>query len=226
MNTNIAPKQIGRMEYCQPRHSQRGNCELLPSSSPRFAGQSFSDEELLVLYRSTGNDQAFELLVNRYERPLILYLCRIVHSEDNAEDIAQQTFLRVCQKAEMFDCQQSFRPWLYRIAFNLAMDYYRQQKQTPQVSLDASNAQQDGDSLSDNLSAEEKTAPESLIASEEAEQVRDAIDQLPNVFKTVLLLVYFDGMKYEDAAAELNIPIGTLKFRIHSAIEKLGWIVR
>lgn len=116
-----------------------------------------------------------------------------------------------------------FRPWLYRIATNQAIDLRRKTKRYQVVSLDESrDGEFDSGRFVDILSGDEVDPLDGTIHQEQALQVREAVDQLPELLKQVLYLVYFQGMKYRDAAESLGIPFGTIKSRLNAAVKKLN----
>lgn len=183
-----------------------------------------SDEELLLRYRDTTDQDAFAELVRRYERELYSYLCRYLRSTSLAEEVFQATFLRVHEKARLYEEGRSFRPWIYSIATHQAIDALRRAGRHRTVSLDTAKdeIEMDGGTLLGLLAKHE---PGPLAQVEEAERsdwARQAVHQLPDALREVVLLVYFQGLKYREAAEILGIPIGTVKSRVHLAIHELN----
>jgi RNA polymerase sigma-70 factor (ECF subfamily) len=183
-----------------------------------------TDEQLILEYRRTGNREYYAQLVYRYERELFTYLRRYLGSAELAEDVFQATFLMVHLKCEMFEEGRSFRPWLYTIATNKAIDVSRHNKRNKAVSLDSTRDKEDTDTgaLSDLLESSEGDPADALSQTERIQAVRAALEQLPESMLTVIHLVYYQGLKYREAAETLNVPVGTVKSRLHSAIAKLG----
>jgi RNA polymerase sigma-70 factor (ECF subfamily) len=181
------------------------------------------DEELLLRSRSDDDPRAFETLVHRYEHELFSYLRRYLGSAEMAEDVFQATFLQVHLKREQFEQGRRFRPWLYTIATNQAIDAQRRNRRHRMASLDGrSSGSDEVGALIDMLTAEGHTAAEQLEAQEAREWIREAVDALPDPLKSTLLLVYHQGMKYREAADVLGIPVGTVKSRLNSALLKLN----
>lgn len=183
-----------------------------------------SDESLLLRYRDQGDREAFETLVQRYERELFSYLLRFLGDATLAEDSFQTTFLQVHLKCDQFDNARSFRPWLYTIATNQAIDAQRRNKRHQLVSLDRRNGD-DNDSLASllDLMAGRETGPtDQLEQNERREWVRESVAQLPEQLRTAVILIYYQGLKYREAADVLAIPVGTVKSRLHAAILKLN----
>ena len=204
--------------------SRRGSGkDGMPVSGGGAAVAGPSDEELLRRSRVDGDAAAFESLVHRYEMELFSYLRRYLGSAEMAEDVFQATFLQVHLKKEQFEEGRRFRPWLYTIATNQAIDAQRRNRRHRMVSLDnRTGGEDDVGSLVEMLSGSERTADEQMESEEAREWVRSAVDELPDGLKQALLLVYHKGMKYREAADVLGIPVGTVKSRLHSAVLKLN----
>jgi RNA polymerase sigma-70 factor (ECF subfamily) len=184
-----------------------------------------TDEELLLAYRTTSDRGAFEELVRRYEKELFGYLRHYLNDSEMAEDVFQQTFLQVHLKCDQFEVGRKVRPWLYTVATNQAIDCQRRNKRHKMASLDR-RAQRDfnGESgaLIESLSGDGTEPGEDVEAAEQHDQVRRAVEELPEQTRQVVMLVYFQGLKYREAADILGIPVGTVKSRLHAAIEKLS----
>ena len=181
-----------------------------------------SDEDLILRARRGDGASAFESLVHRYERDLFSYLRRYLGSVEMAEDVFQLTFLQVHLKRECFEDGRRFRPWLYAIATNQAIDAQRRNRRHRMVSLDQPLGH-DGDAgtLRQLIAGDDAAADNASHDREAAEWVREAVEALPTPQKAVLLLVYHQGLKYREAADTLGLPVGTVKSRLHAAIRSL-----
>jgi len=166
----------------------------------------------------------FEELIHRYERELYSYLRRYLGNAEMAEDAFQQTFLQVHLKCDQYEPGRKVRPWLYTVATNQAIDAQRRNRRHRMVSLDRRMGHEDADAgaLVEMLAHEEAGPAEALQADEQREQVRQQIAQLPEQLRQVVHLVYYQGLKYREAADVLSIPVGTVKSRLHAAIQKLN----
>jgi RNA polymerase sigma-70 factor (ECF subfamily) len=184
-----------------------------------------SDEELLMAYRDHADRPAFNELVHRYERELYSYLRRYLGDAEMAEDTFQSSFLQVHLKCDQFDQGRKFRPWLYTIATNQAIDAQRRNKRHRRVSLDR-NLRHDGHddlgSLLDLLVSKEPGPEHRAVSTQQIDWIREAVGQLPDGLREAVNLVYYQGLKYREAAEILNIPVGTVKSRLHSAILRLN----
>lgn len=182
-----------------------------------------SDEELFKLFRS-GNASAFDALVHRYEGELFGYLNRYLRNRELAEDTFQNTFMAIYQKAENFEEGKKFKPWLYAIATNQAIDASRKRKRRQAVSLESEWNNSEGSAkagnLRDALESNDEKPDYPAIMGEKKAQVRKAIDMLPDNLRQVLLLAYFHEFKYQEISEVLGIPLGTVKSRLHAALEK------
>jgi RNA polymerase sigma-70 factor (ECF subfamily) len=184
-----------------------------------------TDEDLLLGYGRRGDRRVFDELVYRYERELFGYLRRYLGDAQQAEDVFQQTFLQVHLKCGQFEPGRKVRPWLYAIATNQAIDLQRRNRRHRMASLDrrrGGDSQDESGTLGQLLDSPEPDPVEQLQLAERREQVRRAVDDLPEPARQVVILVYFQGLKYREAAEVLSIPVGTVKSRLHTAIHKLS----
>lgn len=183
-----------------------------------------SDEQLLESYRATSDSAVFSELVGRYQRELYNYLRRFLGDASLAEDVFQATFLQVHLKRDAFEQGRKFRPWLYTIATNQAIDAQRRNRRHRRLSLNQPQ-QSTGESLGALIDLVAGDSADPLLAAEGSEQsawVRGEVDALPEPLRNAVNLVYFRGMKYRDAAKEMSVPVGTVKSRLHAAIGRLG----
>lgn len=182
-----------------------------------------TDEELLAAYRESAARPAFTELVHRYERELYNYLRRYLGDAVMAEDAFQGTFLQLHLKCDQFEPGKKVRPWLYTIATNQAIDAKRRNKRHRLVSLDRRNVADDEDigTLVELLVSKEAGPAARLEADERREWVRKAVSELPPTLLSAVTLIYYQGLKYREAAEILDVPVGTVKSRLHAAILKL-----
>ncbi|MDR1491276.1 MAG: RNA polymerase sigma factor [Planctomycetaceae bacterium] len=182
-----------------------------------------TDEELLLNYREKNDRNAFEVLVKRYERELYNYLRFYLGNADMAEDVFQTTFFLVHQKCRLFDEKRAFRPWIYKIATNQAVSLKRHKKIRYAVSLDDTFHGEENlwNVYSSQFISEEADPCDSAVGAERKKQVRDAVEQLPESHRKILYLVYFQGMKYREAAETLGLSSSNIKSRLSAAIKKL-----
>ena len=183
------------------------------------------DEELLERFNFQKDSRALEVLIQRYESPLFNYLFRYLGNREAAEDVFQASFLQVYSKSDQFDPSKKFKPWLYTVATNQAIDYQRRNHRKITISLDVSygsEADESTGSLQEILESAEKDPSFSMDTAEQAQRVRAAVDELPDILRETVNLVYFEDLKYKDAADILGVPVGTVKSRLHAAMKKLA----
>ena len=184
-----------------------------------------SDESLIAQYRETADRALFETLIHRYEREIYSYLRRYIGNAEMAEDAFQGTFLQVHLKCHQFDPARRFRPWLYAIATNQAIDVQRRNKRHRMVSLDRSSVGEKEDrnnGWSEKLVGDSPDPFRSAADEENSRWVHESVAMLGESMQQVIQLVYYQGLKYREAAEVLGIPVGTVKSRLHAAVQRLG----
>ena len=165
------------------------------------------------------------MLVERHHRELYRFVVRFTGIGAAAEDVVQDTFLQAHMAASRFDPQRKLKPWLFTIAANKARDYLRTRTRRKEVALDAPiNGAEDSESPRFfALMADDGPTPlENLEESEKNAIVRKTVDRLPSGLREVLILAYFHKFPYKEMADILEIPLGTVKSRLHSAVASFG----
>ena len=183
-----------------------------------------SSDLLLVERAVAGDQEAFTLLVVKYQRRVQRLIGRMVRDVDLVEDIAQETFIRAYRALHQFRGDAQFYTWLYRIAVNTAKKFLLDLKRNPTVSDFAAKTDDDGDETfwPGHESTNDET-PESVLAAKEVGlAVKAALDALPEDLRLALTLREMDGMSYEGIAEAMNCPIGTVRSRIFRAREAIS----
>ena len=179
---------------------------------------SMTDEQLVAAYRG-GRAEAFAALVERYRREMFHFLLRFVGGRAAADDVFQETFLQIHTSIDTFDTSKRLRPWLFTIGANKARDYLRRNKRRQAVPLSATvGGDGEGPTFVDLMEADLPMPGDRVEAAEVAGRVREAVDQLPDHLREVLLLAYFKQLPYKEVAEVLGIPLGTVKSRLHAAV--------
>jgi RNA polymerase sigma-70 factor (ECF subfamily) len=184
---------------------------------------TYSDEDLMARF-CRGQTEAFGVLLRRYEHELYGYLRRYLGDSDLAEDVFQNTFLQVYVKSDQYEIGRPVRPWLYTIATHQAIDALRRNGRHQAVSLNQSQRELPDGEIRSLLELLETRGPgplESAEGEESRQRVRASVDQLPDFLRQVVILAYYQGLKYREIAAILDIPVGTVKSRLHAALVKL-----
>ncbi len=182
------------------------------------------DRELdrqLVERAQRGDKHAFELLVSKYQRKLSRLLSRFIKDAAEVEDVAQEAFIKAYRALPSFRGDSAFYTWLYRIGINTAKNYLvAMGRRAPTVTTfdsDEAEGLEDGDQLRDI------NTPESMLMSKQiANTVNDAMAQLPEELRTAIQLREIEGLSYEDIAAVMECPIGTVRSRIFRAREAIA----
>ena len=177
-----------------------------------------TDEELLSAHID-GDSGAFPELMDRYKNDLLHFLIRFVGSRAAAEDVFQDTFLQIHISAETFDPSRRFKPWLFTIAANKGRDWHRKHSKRTMMSLSQDvGGEGEGARFVDLLESDQELPDANLLETEQADQVRAAVESLPSHLREILLLSYFQQMSYVQISDSLQIPLGTVKSRLHSAV--------
>ena len=181
-----------------------------------MAVQAATDEELVA--RAQGGDvDSFNQLILRWERPIYALAYRVIGQEEDARDVAQETFLRAFRALPGFKGQAKFSSWIYRIALNLCRDWIRRKKRTP-----VSQVPEDVD-LSE-LAAEQgpTESVEELVARRElSEVVEEAMKLLPEEQRTAVILKEYHGMTFQEIADLQGCPLSTVKTRLYQGLSVL-----
>jgi RNA polymerase sigma-70 factor (ECF subfamily) len=181
-----------------------------------------SDVQLMLGVKA-GDDESFDLLLQRYRTPLVHFLCRMVRDAATAEDLAQEVFLRVYRARKKYSPSAKFTTWLFRIATNVALNALRDSRHRQQeVSLDApadSAAEAEPPAL--ELPDGAPGAVERLMARDRAAQIRRAILRLPEKQRAAVVLHKYHEMDYDDIARVLDCTESALKSLLFRAYETL-----
>lgn len=176
----------------------------------------------LVERARNGDARAFEGLVDTYKDRIYSYVSRMLHDPVEAEDIAQDTFVRAFQNLPSFRGASTFQTWLYRIAGNLVIDSVRRQRRRDDgaISLDAPMDTDEG--LMSRELADDRRGPHELAESVAVrEEVERALARLTPRLRTVLVMYDLQGMSYQEIADALGCPLGTVKSRLFNARAQL-----
>lgn len=173
-----------------------------------------SDARLVEEARQ-GRQKAFGVLVQRYERRLLRVIARFIRDPDLAEDLAQETFLRVYEKLDQFDTSRRFGPWLFRVGVNLTLDHLRKKKRRGWIGL-----------FSEHTCGNEETRSydpgqaDPRIAADEQQEVRRVLEDIPEKYRTVLVLRDLENFSTSEIAAILNRKEATVRWRLAEARSK------
>lgn len=208
----------------QPKtlQGERASCSaamrIINGLKAELVVQKKSDEALLAAYLD-GDRAAFHELMERYSSELLQFLTRFLGSRAAGEDVFQETFLQIHLSAETFDPGRRFKPWLFTIAANKARDYHRKHNKRSQVSLSANiGSEGEGQKFVDLLEADLPGPDSPILDAERSRLVKSVMDSMPAHLREILLLSYFQKLSYNQIADALEIPLGTVKSRLHTAV--------
>jgi RNA polymerase sigma-70 factor, ECF subfamily len=175
----------------------------------------------LVARAQRGDKQAFELLVEKYQRKLARLLSRFIRDPAEVEDVTQEAFIKAYRALPAFRGDSAFYTWLYRIGINTAKNYLmamgRRAPTSTEVEAEEAEGFEEGEQLRDI------NTPESMLLSNEiARTVNSTIEQLPEELRTAIQMREIEGMSYEDIAKAMDCPIGTVRSRIFRAREAIA----
>ena len=181
------------------------------------------DDRELVRRAILGEEAAFAWIVRRYERGLFNLALRMVRDAEQARDLTQEIFLRVHRSLARYDPVYPFPSWIYRVGSNLCIDWIRRRK-LDTVSLDAPVGGDEGGPVRE-LAGDLPDAEAILIEGERSRLLGEALAKLPEMHRLMLLLRHQRELSYEEIAVALDVPLGTVKARIHRAREALRRIL-
>jgi len=163
-----------------------------------------------------GHDAALNDLMDRHAQAVFRFLCRMLGNEDDANDLAQDTFVRVCRARGSYKPEQKFSTWLFTIAANLARNQLRWRSRHPNVSLDAESETSE-QTLGDTLPSSIATPHQATIATERAEAVRAAVQALPDDMREAIVLCEWEEMAVAEAASVLQSTPKAVESRLYRA---------
>jgi RNA polymerase sigma-70 factor (ECF subfamily) len=187
-----------------------------------------SDSELMVRFRD-GDEDAFRTLAQRFQRPLVNFFYRLCWDRFTAEDYAQEVFARIVKARARYRPQAKFSTWLFRIAKNYWIDRYRERKNAPLTGSLSHPIRDDGGrpvTLEDTVEGDSPKPEQEARRREIREALSAAVERLSEEQRLVFVLSENQGMKYADIAEILEIPVGTVKSRMHSAVRRLRELLK
>ncbi len=175
----------------------------------------------LIRRCARGEEAAYRELVGRLEKPLAAFIRRYVGEENLAEDLFQETFVRVVRTLGSFRPEASLTTWIFTIARNLCLDHLKAKKRHREVSMDAGDDDREADYRE---ALRSPTVEPGTLAegSEEQARLRAAMAELPEPKREALVLRVYSGLSYAEIARITDAPVGTVKFRVHDAIQELA----
>lgn len=180
-----------------------------------LGGAEATDEQLMWRVRTQDDASAFAQIVTRWQGPIQRLGLRITGDAHRGEDIAQETFTRLFAKRQDYEASGRFSTYLWRIALNLCRDELRRRVRRPEAALD--------DQTAENWECPKSPTPDTAMANRErVDQVRDALQRLPENYREVLVLRHYEDLKFREIAEVLGIPEGTVKSRMAEGLTQMN----
>lgn len=185
--------------------------------------EAAADQELVSRVQA-GDKRSFDLLVLKYQNRIVKLISRFVHDPMEAQDVAQEAFIKAFRAIDSFRGDSAFYTWLYRIATNAAKNHLvSQSRRPPSGGVDVAEAEQ----YAVDTRLKEKTTPEGLVMTEELKRVIfHTISSLPDDLREAITLREIENMSYEDIALVMGCPVGTVRSRIFRARDAIDQKIR
>ena len=182
-----------------------------------------NDIELMKRYVA-GDEGAFQELVSQYKDSVYAFLRRFLNDRDLVDDVFQETFMQLYVSRDTFDQSKPLRPWLFTIAANKAKDALRRSQRVDSTNLGSmfDSEEHSIDDVLNTLDHDDRMPYDDLIREETAAQVKRIIARMPVKLREILILAYFHKFPYAEIAGILGIPVGTVKSRLHTAVNRFA----
>jgi RNA polymerase sigma-70 factor (ECF subfamily) len=179
-------------------------------------------DKSLIEAHCKGDQKAFGEIVNRYGDSVLGYLIKMTGDKEQAEDLFQETFKRVHEKSHTFKGSE-FKSWLFKIATNVTYDGFRRKQRAESKCLKVNFSNTDGDDPVSTVAADSSSNPSvATVKAEQVEQVRQAVESLPDKQKAALVMAYYQQLSYREVALALDCSIGTVKTQMYRALKTLA----
>jgi len=165
-----------------------------------------NEEARLINLAKNGDLVAFEKILFIYEKPIYNYIRRLVKQTEDAEDLTQKTFIKLFQSSKSADAEKKFKSWIYKIATNTVYDWFRKRKRSAEVLME-----------NYDIRAETIADDEAYYNIDSLIDLENALAKIKPAYKSILLLYYKNGLKYQEIAEILNLPLNTVKTHLRRA---------
>ncbi|MBX2969721.1 MAG: sigma-70 family RNA polymerase sigma factor [Cyclobacteriaceae bacterium] len=191
----------------------------------RFSTKALEDFRLIDEAVNNNDEQAFAKLMQRYKRPVYHMILKMVRNVDDAEDLTIESFAKAFKSLHRFKKDFTFSTWLFRIATNNTIDYIRKKKLNT-LSISNTFTDDNGEGVSIDVEDENPNPQEEAIKAQKEELIQVFVDKLPPKYQKLVRLRYFHELSYEEIAAEIEAPLGTVKAQLHRARELMFDMVK
>ena len=182
------------------------------------ATQKHEDDLIIIRSVLSGDSSQFALLWQKYNKQIFANVLKLVRSIDDADDIVQDTFLKAFNALHSYNQTFPFPAWLYKIASNTCIDYFRRKRIRP-ISIEYIN--RDGGDIYDIIPDKSIPIDDNIINNETKEELLKAVEQLPLRYKQCIQLRHFEELSYEEISLKMNLPLGTVKITLFRARKML-----
>lgn len=177
----------------------------------------FLDDQQLTQAFLSGDDKAFEQLVHKYLTPIYNFIFQLTHDRNVAEDLTQETFIKAWKHFARFDQKKSFKTWVFTIAKNTTYDFFKKKKSLPFSFFE----DEEGESTLNMIDDGKELPDEILEKNETVEDLERALEKIPELYRSVLLLAYREDFSLTEIAEILHVPYNTIKSRHQRALKLL-----
>jgi len=168
--------------------------------------REFSDEQLAKLVLE-GRSDAYQILVERYQKQIFALAYRLGGDYDEAQDMAQESFIRIYQELPKFDCSRRFFPWMYRVAHNTCINLlHKRPKDTTPLENVYDAAEEDAGEIVD--------PGRDIEQQERSRAITEALQSMPESYRLPLVMKYLEGMSYQEISEQLDLPVSTIETRL------------
>ena len=179
-------------------------------------------DKSLIEAHCRGDQKAFGEIVNRYGNSVLGYLIKMTGDKEQAEDLFQETFKKVHEKSHTFKGAE-FKSWLFKVATNVTYDGFRKKQRAESKGLKVVYSNTNDEDLVSSAAADNSFNPSvATVKAEQVEQVRQAIETLPDKQKAALVMAYYQQLSYREVALALDCSIGTVKTQMYRALKTLA----
>jgi RNA polymerase sigma factor (sigma-70 family) len=190
-----------------------------------FSEKAKYDYDLVQKALKTGDQNAYAELMDRYRDSIYYMLLKMVNNKDDADDLTIEAFGKAFNRLELYTPNFAFSTWLFKIASNNAIDFIRRRKKNT-MSINQSIGGEDGDELYMDLKSSDLTPEEISIKEQKIQYLRNLVSKLKPRYRQLIEMRYFQQLAYEEIAAELDLPLGTVKAQLFRARDMLFQVLK
>lgn len=195
--------------------------ELISKLSPKA-----QHDYKLVKLALDGQQGAYAELMERYRESIYYMLLKMVNNTDDADDLTIEAFGKAFNRLEQYHPSYAFSTWMFKIASNNCIDFIRKEKKKKKLSIDTGMVNEDGENVTYDIDSGARDPEEELIRDQKMEQMREVVMKLKPRYRELVILRYFKEYSYDEIAAELDLPLGTVKAQLFRAREFLANLMK